>query len=88
MMTIFLNYLYISMPLPFPCRRFPRTIYLQIDGGSENANGVFLALVELLVIKGLARNIKVSRLKVGHTHEDIDGIFGVLWEGTVCVLLS
>ena len=56
--------------------------------GSENANGVFLALVELLVIKGLARNIKVSRLKVGHTHEDIDGVFGVLWEGTVCVLLS
>ena len=53
--------------------RFPETIYIQIDGGSENANATVLALCELLVIKRFGRVIHLTRLPPGHTHDDIDG---------------
>jgi hypothetical protein len=54
-------------------------IYLQIDGGSENANKVILAICELLIARGLTKRIVLTRLPGGHTHEDIDGRFGVIW---------
>jgi hypothetical protein len=53
--------------------RFPETIYIQIDGGSENANATVLALCELLVIKRFGHVIHLTRLPPGHTHDDIDG---------------
>jgi hypothetical protein len=34
---------------------------------------------EYLVKEGVFDRIDVSRLPVGHTHEDIDAMFGVLW---------
>jgi hypothetical protein len=61
-------------------RAFPETIYLQVDGGSENANKYLLGILELLVSKKIVREIHFCRLPVGHTHEDIDGAFGVIWE--------
>lgn len=58
--------------------RLPPVLNVQIDGGPENANKLVLAVLSYLVIKrvcGLER-IVLTRLPVGHTHEDIDGIFG------------
>ena len=59
--------------------RFPEKIYWQVDGGCENANKFCIALCELLVANGMARQVIFTRLPVGHTHEDIDGRFGTLW---------
>lgn len=58
--------------------RLPPTLYVQIDGGPENANKLVLAVLSFLVAKrvGGLEQIVLTRLPVGHTHEDIDGIFG------------
>jgi hypothetical protein len=60
--------------------KLPSVVYVQIDGGSENVNKTVLAMLSLLVAKrvGGVRQIVLTRLPVGHTHEDIDSIFGVL----------
>jgi len=52
--------------------RYPRKVYWQIDGGPENANKYILALCEYLVASTSIEEIFLSRLPVGHTHEDID----------------
>ena len=57
--------------------KLPDTIYHQIDGGSENANLATIAVAELLVYRGLTKKVVLTRLPVGHTHEDIDARFGV-----------
>ena len=57
---------------------FPETWYIQIDGGSENANKYLLAALEFLTAKRLCKKIVLTRLPVGHTHEDIDACFGTL----------
>lgn len=59
---------------------YPDEIYLQVDGGSENANRWVLALLELLVCKRIAKRIYYTRLPTGHTHEEIDAIFGIIWK--------
>jgi hypothetical protein len=61
-------------------KAFPETIYLQVDGGAENANKYLLGMLELLVSKRIVKEINFCRLPVGHTHEDIDAAFGVIWE--------
>jgi hypothetical protein len=58
---------------------FPEEMYVQIDGGSENANQYVLAVCELLIAKRLVRRIELSRLPKGHTHEDIDAQFAHVW---------
>jgi hypothetical protein len=58
---------------------YPDEIYLQADGGSENANQWVLGMLELLVIKRVTRRILFTRLPTGHTHEDIDAVFGIIW---------
>jgi len=58
---------------------YPEEIYLQVDGGSENANQYLLAMLELLVVKRVARVMYYTRLPTGHTHEDIDACFALIW---------
>ena len=60
-------------------QKLPPTIFIQIDGGSENANKYVLGLCEFLVARRLTSKIYLTRLPVGHTHEDIDARFGKLW---------
>ena len=50
----------------------PETVYHQFDGGGENANAATVCIAELLVHRGLCRRVVLTRLPVGHTHEDID----------------
>jgi hypothetical protein len=58
---------------------YPQELYIQLDGGSENANQYVLGLLELLAIKRVSSTIYFSRLPVGHTHEDIDACFALIW---------
>ena len=53
---------------------YPEELFLQVDGGSENANKFLLGMLEFLVYKRLIKTIHFNRLPTGHTHEDI-GIF-------------
>ena len=59
---------------------FPRYLFLQIDGGSENTAKEFYGFCEYLVREAIFDKVEVSRLPVGHTHEDIDAMFGVIWK--------
>mmetsp|Transcript_3798 Transcript_3798/g.5359 ORF Transcript_3798/g.5359 Transcript_3798/m.5359 type:complete len:878 (-) Transcript_3798:1152-3785(-) len=58
---------------------YPEKLFLQVDGGSENANQYLLAALELLVVKRCCRDVYYTRLPTGHTHEDIDAAFAVIW---------
>jgi hypothetical protein len=59
--------------------RIPDTVFIQIDGGPENISKSVLALCELLVARGVTKKIVLARLMVGHTHEDIDSKFALIW---------
>lgn len=63
-------------------KRLPGTLFIQIDGGGENANTTLLAFCSLLAVRfkhiGL-REVYLTRLPPGHTHEDIDGKFARIW---------
>ena len=57
----------------------PDVLYLQLDNCSgDNKNAWVLAFAHWLVEAGVFQKVKLSFLVVGHTHEDIDGCFGVL----------
>lgn len=58
---------------------FPRTLFLQVDGGAENTAKAMFGLCEFLVDMEVFDKIELSRLPVGHTHEDIDAMFGTIW---------
>jgi hypothetical protein len=60
--------------------KLPDIIYYQVDGGSENTSKHVLAICELLVAKRLCKKLVLTRLPVGHTHEDIDSKFAVIWK--------
>jgi hypothetical protein len=60
--------------------RIPDVLYYQIDGGPENTGKAVLGLAELVVIRGLTKKIVLTRLPVGHTHEDIDSKFALVWK--------
>lgn len=51
-------------------KKLAGTIFLQVDGGGENR--LFPILGALLVARGLCETFIMTRLPVGHTHEDID----------------
>jgi len=58
---------------------YPKLIYLQVDGGSENANHTFFCHVQHLVNLLVCNKIVYTRLPTGHGHlQDIDGGFGVV----------
>ena len=56
--------------------KYPTKIFLNIDGGGENANHTVLALLEQLVSKRIALEINYFRNPPGHTHGPLDGRFG------------
>jgi len=60
--------------------QLPDTVYHQIDGGSENTAYAWFALCEIIVARRLCKKLVLTRLMVGHTHEDIDSKFGILWK--------
>lgn len=58
------------------CGKLPPICYIQVDNCSrENKNRFFLSYFELLVATGVFKEVQVSFLPVGHTHEDIDQVF-------------
>ena len=57
----------------------PDHIAYQVDGGPENASATPIGMAELLVHWGLTKTVTITRLPRGHTHSDIDGMFGVIW---------
>ena len=64
----------------------PDVLYMQNDGGGENANACFFALLEYLVIMRFTHLILATRFPTGHGHDDGDGGFGhvkKVWKGVV-----
>jgi len=51
---------------------------MQLDGAPGNWSAVNFAFADHLVREGILENAIVVRNPVGNTHEDIDGLFGVL----------
>lgn len=60
---------------------------LQCDNASENKCCYVMAFAGFLVSKGLFDTVTITMLPPGHTHEDIDGIFGA-FSHTLCSLFS
>lgn len=60
-------------------RKYPTKVYVQCDGGAENANKFLLGFLELLVAKRMAKTVLFTRLPTGHTHEDVDAMFGTIY---------
>ena len=60
--------------------KYPEEFYIQLDGAGENLNKYFIAMMELLVVKRVCRKVLVTRLPPGHTHEDIDACFALIWK--------
>lgn len=58
---------------------WPKNLIIQLDNTSaENKNHTVMAYCAWLVATGVFESIQVRFLMVGHTHEDIDGYFGLL----------
>ncbi len=54
----------------------PPKLFIQVDNCTrENKNRYFLSYIECLVLWNVFKEIEVSFLPVGHTHEDIDQAF-------------
>ena len=68
------------LPLPevlVPAQSLPPVLVLQLDNASgDNKNRWVFAFCSLLIYKGIFREVYINFLIVGHTHEDIDAMFG------------
>ena len=56
----------------------PAVITIQMDSAGDNKNYTLASWCEWLVKVGMCRKVKMCFLPVGHTHEDIDALFGRL----------
>ena len=59
-------------------RYFRKELHLQVDGGSENWNRNVFGFCALLVHYRIYQVVVLHRLMVGHTHNDVDGWFGLM----------
>jgi hypothetical protein len=58
---------------------WPKILFLQVDGCiGDNKNRTLFAYAGWLVAQGNFKEVHINFLLVGHTHEDIDAIFGVI----------
>ena len=64
--------------MAIPAERRADRMYLQLDGASQNKCKTVMAFCAWLVKQGMFRQIKLSFLLVGHTHEDVDQCFCVI----------
>jgi hypothetical protein len=59
--------------------KFPPKLFLQMDNcWRENKNKFVMAYLSLLVHRKIFKEIEISFIPVGHTHEDIDQLFGTI----------
>jgi len=59
-------------------RKMPAHIWVQLDNTpAENKNRFLLQALGVLVDRGICVSATASFLRVGHTHEDLDGLWGV-----------
>jgi hypothetical protein len=56
----------------------PPVLYLQLDNAPDNKSKRFLAFIGFLIQNNIFKKIKLSYLVVGHTHEDVDGLFSAI----------
>ena len=50
--------------------KLPPVLYIQLDNCSrENKNKYFLAVMAIIILKGIVNEVIISFLMVGHTHE-------------------
>jgi len=62
-----------------PAQERPSFLYLQLDNyTAENKNKAFFTFCGSLVAMGVLDHVQINYLCVGHTHEDIDQIFGCI----------
>lgn len=47
-------------------RKFPETLYFQMDGGSENSNKTTLLIMSLLVAHRVFKTVLMTRIMRGH----------------------
>ena len=55
-----------------------RNVYVQLDNVGSNKGYILIICMAILIRLGIAKKVKISYLLVGHTHEDIDSIIGVI----------
>ena len=57
----------------------PSHLWAQVDNAvGENKNQHVMRMLALLVDRGIFRSTVLSTLRVGHTHEDLDAVFGIV----------
>ena len=78
MLTTLCNLLQLQCQPTENNRYLRRTLCLQVDGGSENWNRHVFGFMALLVHYDIYEKIELHRLMVGHTHNDVDGWFGLM----------
>jgi hypothetical protein len=58
-------------------KALPPVLHLQLDNAcSDNKNRHTFCFFSLLVANGMFREVYVNFMLVGHTHDDIDALFG------------
>ena len=67
----------VAPEVPIPATPLPPVLNMQMDNATgDNKNRYVFAFWSLLVAKHIFREVYVSFMLVGHTHDDIDALFG------------
>ena len=65
--------------LPKRQQAWPSVLFIQLDGCvGDNKNRTVFGYCAWLVAQGHFKEVHVNFLLVGHTHEDIDAVFGII----------